>query len=360
MKGSLIDRNRKGILMEDAKSRAKITREQLMELEQKEKTPAQLARDMLVTLLPLIAFIASQLEYWLVPNKYRNANPERYTILLLIPIAIYMIRWVISRVRYRGGDKKLYWRILHMAPLWTAVYVFLTAFDWLTLKTGKLMYPFIPWVNDILNAAITDWRMLLKSTLFSLRLLLLGYFWGVAVGLVTGIACGYSEKIRYWINPIVKLLGPIPVATWLPLIMLLFPSPFSGSIFIIALGTWFAVTMATITGISNIDRSYFDAARILGAKGSQLIFRVAIPHAVPNILQGMTQGMSSACIGLMVAEMMGVEAGLGWYITWAKAWAMFNRMFAAIVVICIIFNAVAKALELIKRRALRWQNGGSK
>ena len=152
MKGSLIDRNRKGILMEDAKSRAKITREQLMELEQKEKTPAQLARDMLVTLLPLIAFIASQLEYWLVPNKYRNANPERYTILLLIPIAIYMIRWVISRIKYRGGDKKLYWRILHMAPLWTAVYVFLTAFDWLTLKTGKLMYPFIPWVNDILNA----------------------------------------------------------------------------------------------------------------------------------------------------------------------------------------------------------------
>ncbi len=349
---------KKGLIAEDARSAAKLTKEQLMELEQKEKTPARMALDLVISLLPAAACAAALLEYRFVPDKYNNPNPGRYVVLLLIPIFIYMVRWIVSRSRYAAGDKKLYWKLLYSAPLWTVIYLALTVFDWLTLKTGKLLYPFIPWVNDIINAIAGDWQMLLKSTLFSLRLLLLGYAWGVAVGLVTGIACGYSEKIRYWINPIVKVLGPIPVATWLPLVMLLAPSPFSGSIFIIALGTWFAVTMATITGISNIDRSYFDAARILGAKGSQLIFSVAIPHAVPNILQGMTQGMSSACIGLMVAEMMGVEAGLGWYITWAKAWAMFNRMFAAIIVICIIFNAVAKALELIKRRALRWQNGG--
>ena len=358
MRGSDKELRRKGLMAEDAKSAAKLTREQLMELEQKEKTPARLALDMVISLLPAAACAAALLEYELVPNKYDNAHPERYAALLLIPMAIYLIRWIVSRVRYKNGDKKLYWKMLYKAPLWTAVYLALAAFDWLTLKTGKLLYPFIPWVNDIINAIAGDWQMLLKSTVFSLRLLALGYCWGVAVGLVTGVACGYNEKIRYWINPIVKVLGPIPVATWLPLVMLLAPSPFSGSIFIIALGTWFAVTMATITGISNVDRSYFDAARILGAKGSQLIFRVAIPHAVPNILQGMTQGMSSACVGLMVAEMMGVEAGLGWYITWAKAWAMFNRMFAAIIILCIIFNAVAKALELIKKRALRWQNGG--
>ena len=113
-------------------------------------------------------------------------------------------------------------------------------------------------------------------------------------------------------------------------------------------------------GVCEALRARYQPARVfltLGAKGSQLVFRVAIPQAMPSILQGMTQGMSSACVSLMVAEMLGVEAGLGWYITWAKAWAMYNRLFAAIVVICLVFNAVTKSLNLFKKRVLRWQEG---
>lgn len=130
--------------------------------------------------------------------------------------------------------------------------------------------------------------------------------------------------------------------------------------FIVGLGTWFAVTVATTTGISNVDKSYFEVARTLGATERQLVFRIAIPHAMPNILQGMTQGMSSACVSLMIAEMMGVEAGLGWYITWAKAWAAYNKMFAAIVIICITFNVVTRVLDVIKKYLLRWQIGVTK
>ena len=35
-----------------------------------------------------------------------------------------------------------------------------------------------------------------------------------ALGLVTGITCGYSEKARYWVDPVIKFLGPIPTSTW--------------------------------------------------------------------------------------------------------------------------------------------------
>ena len=265
--------------------------------------------------------------------------------------------WLRSLVKYQSGQKKYYWTIVHKAPLYSVVFLALMALDLLTLKSGKLLYPFIPWVNDIINAAISDWPNLLKSCFFSLKLLFSGYFLGVAAGLLTGIACGYSERVNYWINPIVKVLGPIPTATWVPLIMIIFPSLAGGAVFIIALGAWFAVTLASRTGIQNIDRSLFDAAKILGAKERQLVFRVAIPSAMPNILQGMTQGMSSACVSLMVAEMLGVEAGLGWYITWAKSWALYNRMFAAIVALCIIFNVVTNTLNAVKKHALRWQNG---
>ena len=134
-------------------------------------------------------------------------------------------------------------------------------------------------------------------------------------------------------------------------------SLFGGAIFIIALGSWFAVTVASMTGVSNVDKDYFEAAKTLGASERQMVFRVAIPHAMPNILQGMTQALSTACTAIMVAEMMGVKAGLGWYITWAKSWASYDKMFAALFVICMIFTFVTKALNMVKKYALRWQVG---
>lgn len=314
--------------------------------------------DFLIVFAPLITYLLALIEYLYIPGVRDNSHIYRYVIFLSIPAAIYSLNLIAATVKYRNGEKQKFRRMRYGAPLYAAIYLFLIILDILTLKTGKLLYPFIPWVNDIINAVFEDGQSLLKSSLFSLRLLLVGYFFGVISGLFTGIFCGYSKKMRYWVQPIIRILGPIPPVTWLPLIMLLASSPFTGSVFIIALGTWFSVTVASMTGISNVDQSYFEAARILGANRFQLIFRVAIPSAMPSILQGMTQGMSSACISLMVAEMMGVEAGLGWYINWVKGWALYNRMFAAIVVLCIVFNVVTRLLDAFKNHALRWQSKG--
>lgn len=117
------------------------------------------------------------------------------------------------------------------------------------------------------------------------------------------------------------------------------------------------LTIATMTGIRNIDRSYYDAAKTLGAGRLALVFKAAIPFAVPNILQGLTQGMSSACLVLITAEMVGVESGLGWYVSWQKSRVQYGKMYAAIVILCVVFVVVNRGLDAIRRRLLRWQEG---
>lgn len=336
---------------------AGLTKDELWEIEENNKSRHQKIVDFIISFFPIVCFAIAVLEYILVPDKYPNANPERYLILLSLPIAVYVCRLIHAILLYKKGNRKKFAKVRFKAPFLSAIFLFLALFDLLTLKTGILLYPFIPWVNDIINAAILDKDQLIVCTLFTLRLLFTGYFCGVVLGIITGVASGYSEKVRYWINPIVKVLGPIPTATWIPLIMILASSLMAGSVFIVGLGTWFAVTIATTSGISNVDKSYYEVAKTLGSSDRQLVFNIAIPHAMPNILQGMTQGMSSACISLMIAEMLGVEAGLGWYITWAKAWAAYNKMFAAIVIICIVFNIVTRVLDRIKNYILRWQIG---
>ncbi|MGU9537395.1 ABC transporter permease [Clostridium tepidum] len=251
----------------------------------------------------------------------------------------------------------MFQKIRYKAPLYSVLFLLLALYDYLTLKTGILTQPFLPCLNSIINIAWEDRRHLLISAMHTLRLLFIGYFIGVIAGLITGITCGYNKKIRYWVDPIIKFLGPIPTSTWIPIIMVISNSLFVGAIFIISLGVWFAVTVASMTGISNVDRDYFEVAKTLGASESQLVFKIAIPHPMPSILQGMTQGMSTACTAIMIAEMLEVKAGLGWYITWAKSWASYDKMFASLFIICLIFTLVTKTLNLIKKKVLRWQIG---
>lgn len=335
----------------------RLTRQQLRELETKEKTRGQIILDWIIMVLPAVCGGVAVLEYLLVPNNSPNKNPNTYLGVLAVFIVAYVLYFLFALVKKLRADKTVLEKLRYRAPLFSALFLLLAGYDYLTLKTGILTQPFVPCMNYIINIAWEDRAYLLECTLHTLRLLFLGYFIGIAIGLVTGITCGYSEKVRYWVNPIIKFLGPIPTSTWIPIVMVVATSLFKGAVFIIALGSWFAVTVASMTGISNVDKDFFDAARTLGASNRQLVFRVAIPHAMPSILQGCTQAMSSACVAIMIAEMMGVKAGLGWYMNWAKSWAAYDKMFAALFVICFIFTVVTKALDLIKRRVLRWQNG---
>lgn len=347
-----------GRLREDAKSMSKLTREQLLELEEREKTPREKLFDAIFLMLPVLLAVLSLAEYTLLPDVNANPMPWLYTLALGFVLAAYIAALLAGVIRFKRGNKKLLQHLRYKAPLYSVLLILLTLYDVATIKTGFLIYPLVPCVNSILYAGVTDWAILLESTAHTLRLMFIGYFIGAALGLVTGITCGYSSKVRYWVDPIIKFLGPIPISTWIPIVMVFMAKALAFSaVFIIVIGVWFAVTVASMTGVANVDKSYYDAARILGANDRQLVFRVAIPHAMPSILQGMTQGMSTACTAIMVAEMLGVKAGLGWYITWVKSWSLYNNMFASLIVICIIFTLVTKMLGVVKKRVLRWQKG---
>lgn len=290
-----------------------LTRRQLKELEEKEKTPAQKTAEAIIMILPLLCGCIAMAEYVILPNNSRNSKPWSYVWVLGASMCIYLVCFIVSLIRRARGEKQFYERLRYKAPRYAALFIFLAVYDYLTLKTGTFTQPFVPCMNYIINAFLVDYKMLADCTLNTLKLLFIGYSIGATLGLITGIACGYSKKARYWLDPIIKFLGPIPTSTWIPIIMVVATSLFGGAVFIIALGSWFAVTVASLTGISNVGKEYFEAARTLGATNRQLVLHVAIPHAMPSILQGCTQAMSSSCVAIMIAEMLGVKSGLGWY-----------------------------------------------
>jgi NitT/TauT family transport system permease protein len=144
---------------------------------------------------------------------------------------------------------------------------------------------------------------------------------------------------------------------WLPLAFFVFPSSYSASTFLIALATGFPVTVLTWSGVASVSKAYYDIARTLGANRSFLILKVTVPAAMPHVFVGLFMGLGNSFAVLVVAEMLGVKAGLGWYLQWAQGWAAYANMYAALLIMALVFSGLITLLFRVRDRLLSWQKG---
>lgn len=252
-------------------------------------------------------------------------------------------------------------RYLRPAAKWfIALALFTAIWEISTAKLAWLPAPFFAPPNALFEVYATDWHRLGDSVLHSLRLLFFGYLFGSLSGFLTGISIGWSRGLGYWFHPILRFLGPVPSTALLPLALYFFPSSFSAAIFLIGLATWFPVTVLTWSGVASVDKSYYDVALTLGAKPSFLILHVAIPAALPHVFVGLFMGLGASFSVLVAAEMMGVKSGLGWYLQWAQGWAAYSNMYAALIIMALLFSTLITLLFAVRDRMLAWQAGAVK
>lgn len=302
-------------------------------------------------LLPPLALVIAILVHWLLPT-WQTVESTDYTWVLIGALALFAVSVAVSLVVPRLGRF-----LVANAPLLAVGALILIAWDVLTGKSHALPAPFFPTPDKIVAAFTGDWQKLLISAAYSIRLLAVGYAFGASIGFVTGVAVGWSPRWSYWITPFMRLIGPIPATAWIPIALVVFPTSFWASVFLLALSSWFPVAVMTSSGIANAPKSYFEVARTLGAKKSYLIRRVAIPAAFPSVFIGLFMGLAMAMLTLIVAELLGVKAGLGWYINWAEGWAEYGKVYASLLVIALLFLAIITAMFKIKDRLLKWQKG---
>jgi NitT/TauT family transport system permease protein len=307
----------------------------------------------LIGLLAAAAWLAAGLftTYW--PDANRQWPYSQAWAYLQLALGVALLALALSYRRWNGRAQRL-----QRAGQWLiALPLFFSLWQLLTAKTGVLPVPFFAPPQALIEVYLSDWPRLLNSLYHSLSLLLLGVAIGTLTGFISGVAIGWSQRIGYWVHPILRILGPVPSTALLPLCLFIFPSSFGASVFLIALATWFPVTVLTWSGVANIDKAYYDVARTLGASQRFLIFHVAIPAALPSVFVGLFMGLGASFSVLIVAEMVGVKAGIGFYLQWAQGWAAYPNMYAALIVMAFLCSGLISLLFFIRDRLLGWQKG---
>ena len=167
----------------------------------------------------------------------------------------------------------------------------------------------------------------------SLLRLVIGLAIAIAGGLVLGIFMARVETINQTIGSLVLGLQSIPSIAWVPLAILWFGLTDAGIIFVTAIGAIFAVTINTYTGVKNINPSYIEAARNMGAKEGQLVTSILIPAAFPYIISGFKQGWAFAWRGVIGAELLFSFLGLGFLLNVGRQLNDVSQVIAIMIVI---------------------------
>ena len=186
--------------------------------------------------------------------------------------------------------------------------------------------------------------------------LLVGLAIAIGGGIVLGIFMARVEAVNQTVGSLVLGLQSIPSVAWVPLAILWFGLTDGGIIFVTAVGAIFAVTINTYTGVKNIDPHFIEAARNMGAKGSQLITAVLIPAAFPYMISGFKQGWAFAWRGVIGAEILFSFLGLGFLLNAGRSLNDVSQVIAIMLVIMGIGLAVdGVVFQKIENRVMsRW------
>jgi NitT/TauT family transport system permease protein len=97
------------------------------------------------------------------------------------------------------------------------------------------------------------------------------------------------------------------------------------------------------------------AAENMGARQHVILRRVIFPAAMPGIFAGLRIALPIAIIVIVLTEMIGDSRGLGYYIAISGTRFAFQNVYAAILVIGVCGFVLDRALLLLRRKLVHWE-----
>jgi ABC-type nitrate/sulfonate/bicarbonate transport system permease component len=271
----------------------------------------------------------------------RDTKPGVPQAPLLRRASFSRLRASINPGRYRGI-------LLSAASLALAFLI------WQLLSTF-IFNPFlIPPPLEVIRTAVP---MIMSGEIFadvsiSMSRILVGFFSGSLIGVIFGVLLGRIRVLHDLLDPIMELLRYLSPTAMIPIAVIWFGIGEMSKYFLIFWGTFFIVLINTTAGVWRAPITRQRAAECLGANRLQIFLMVLIPSAVPYIVTGMRVAMASSFMSIIPAEILAADSGIGYLLQKSSMLLQTNRIFVALLTICVLGFAVDRLFRFFVQRVL--------
>ena len=283
----------------------------------------------------------------LIPARREGIVPLYYISVVLFLGLLYILIAVFAKDREKvETTSDVTAIILGLMIVWELA---TAKFDLL----DKLLFPAL---SVVFALFISEWRELLKGLVSSLKLLFGGYVLALLAAIPLALLIGWRKRLYRAVNPLTKVLGPIPPIVYIPYAIALLPTFKASSVFIIFIGAFWPIFINTLNGVFNVEKKIVDSAKAINVNERSMLFSVILPASLPSIISGATIGLVLSFILLTAAEMIGATSGLGWYVKYFSDFADYPRVIVGIIFIGIVVSTITFLFDKIEGYLLRWRS----
>ena len=220
-------------------------------------------------------------------------------------------------------------------------------------KTGRV-FPFIDKMVIAFKTVI-EREILWADIKSSMISVLLGFLLGFLSSVPVAFLMAWYRPVRYILEPWIQFIRNIPPLAYVPLVVIAVGVGRVPQVIVIWIATFLTMTITIYQGVRNVDETLIKAARVLGAKDSDLFIKVIFPATTPFILTAVRLGSSVALTTLIAAESTGAFAGLGMRIRSFNNSYEVEPMLLYIILIGIIGITIEKIIKFLEKKLTGWQ-----
>jgi sulfonate transport system permease protein len=199
--------------------------------------------------------------------------------------------------------------------------------------------------------------VLVPNLLISLRRVAEGLGLGIVIGVVLAVLSGLFRIGEDLLDPVVQAARAVPILGLVPLAIIWFGVGEMPKIFLIALGSTFAIYINTFAGIRGVDTKLVEAGETFGLTRWGLVRKIILPGALPNFLIGLRLALVGSWLIVIVAEEINAQSGLGYLIMQAQTTARTDIMMMGLAIYAILGLLADAMVRLLERRLLTWRRG---
>lgn len=202
-----------------------------------------------------------------------------------------------------------------------------------------------------------DGGLLFEHIWVSLRQSLLGFLFGIGIGVPIGICMAWFRKIDLFFKPVFDLIKPIPPVGWVPIMLALFGLGIMSKVSVIFIASVIPGIINAYSGIKQTNPVHLWVAQTFGARRSQMLYTIAIPTAGPMIFTGIRVALNGSWVSLVAAELIASTRGLGYMIQTARLVGRIDIVFVGVLVIGIFGALMAYGVGFAEKLLIK---GGRK
>ncbi len=175
------------------------------------------------------------------------------------------------------------------------------------------VFPAPSHVGEALLAMLGDKShyALQAAIVISFTRLVTGFALSTAFGMLVGVALWRWRALDRMFGGFFLGLQTLPSVCWVPLSVLVFGFNETGILFVLVMGSAFAMAIGFRDGLRTIPPVYEKAGMMMGARGFTLYWNVLLPASMPAFASSLRQGFSFAWRSLMGAELIFMVRGQG-------------------------------------------------